>query len=140
LADCMPLTGELAGEDLVENLVLDLVELFEGGLEDYAIVSGGCVHVVTQTMGGVVHQQLGVLEALGVPREAHVDEMGVVFNALESGTGVIGVAVEHLFAGELGHGVNEFSVEEALFARIGLLGALLELIDGFRGGDRVVDG
>jgi hypothetical protein len=36
--------------------------------------------------------------------------------------------------------VNKFGVEEALLARIGLLGALLELIDSFRGGDGVVDG
>ena len=64
----------------------------------------------------------------------------VAIMAFSPGDSVIGVAVEHLFAGELGHGVNEFSVEEALLARIGLLGALLELIDGFRGGDRVVDG
>ena len=86
-----------------------------------------------------MHEHLGVLEALVVGGEGHVDEVGVVVDALEGGVGLVGVACEHLLTGELGHGVDELCIEEALFARAGLLGADFQLMDGFGGGEGLVD-
>ncbi len=113
----------LVVEDLGEDLVVDLVELLEGGLEGGLVFAGGCVEVLAEAVGGVVHEHLGVLEALAVAGESHVDELRVVVDLLERGAGLVDVAVEHLLAGDFGHGVDELGVEEALFARAGLLGA-----------------
>jgi len=117
-------------KDLSEDIVLDLVEALEGGLEGGLILGGGAVEVLVEAVGGAVHEHLGVLEALGVPGEAELDELGVVLDLLEGRAGAVGITVEHLLAGDFGHGRDELGVEEALFARIGLQGALLKLIDG----------
>ena len=126
-------------EDFGEELVVDLIELLEGGLEGVLIFAGGFVEVFAETVGGVVHEHLGVLEALGVAGEIHVDELGVVLDLLEGGAGLVDVAVEHLLAGDLGHGVDELGVEEALVARAGLLGAEFELGQGLGVGKIFVD-
>jgi len=114
-------------EDLSQKLVLNQVELLEGGLEGVSIIAGRGAHVIGQAVGGVVHQHLGVLQAFGVVGKAEVDELGVVLDALERGAGVVRVTREHLLSSDLGDGMNEFGVKEALFARTGLLCAELEL-------------
>jgi hypothetical protein len=75
----------------------------------------------------VVKEHLGVLETLAVAGHVHVDELGVVIDLLQGLTGLVDVAVEHLLAGDLGHGVDELGIEEALIARTCLLGAQFEL-------------
>lgn len=128
------------GEDLIQEFILDLVELLEGSLQDDLVVAGGGVEVVAEAVGGVVHEHLGILEASGVAGEAEVDELGVVLYLLEGIAGLIGFTGEHLVAGEFGHGVDEFGVEEALLARIGLQRAGLELLDDLGICLRLVDG
>ena len=118
---------------------MDLVELLQGGLEGGLIFAGGFVKIFAEAVGGVVQEHLGVLEALAVVGEVHVDELRVVVDLLQGGAGLVDVAVEHLFASELGHGVDEFGVEEALVARTGLLGAEFELGESFGAGKIFVD-
>jgi len=86
-----------------------------------------------------VEEHLGVLEALGVVSHADVDELRVVVDLLERGGGLVEVAIHHLFAGDLGHGVDELGVEEALVARACLLGAQFELGQGLSIGKIFVD-
>jgi hypothetical protein len=120
----------LVVEDLGQKLVLDVVELLEGGLQGGLVFAGSLVKVFAEAVCGVMHQQLGVLEALGVVGEAEMDELGVVLHLLEGGAGLVDVSVEHLLAGDLGHGVNEFRVQEALFTRLGFLGLKFEAGEG----------
>jgi hypothetical protein len=127
-------------EDLSEKFVVDLIELLEGGLKRVSIFVGGLVEIFAEAVGGVMHQLFGVLEALGVAGEVHVDEKRVGVDLLEGGGRLIDVAVEHLFARDLGHDVDEFGIEEALIAGIGLLGAQLELHEGLGIGKIVVNG
>jgi len=98
------------------------------------------MEVLAELVGGVVHQQLGALEAFGVVGEAEVDELSVVLYLLESGAGLIDVAIEHLLACDLGHGVDELRVEETLIAWVGLFGAEFELAEGLSVGKFFVDG
>jgi hypothetical protein len=88
----------------------------------------------------VVHELLGVFDALGVVSDIGVDEGGVLVDLFEGGVGLVDLACEELAAGVLGEGVDELDVEEALVAGIGLLGALLELREGLGVEDRVVTG
>ena len=53
-------------------------------------------------------------QLLGVVRKIHVDELGVVVDLFERRGGLLDVAIAELFAGELGHAVDELRVEEAL--------------------------
>jgi hypothetical protein len=76
-----------------------------------------------------MHEHLSVLQSLGIAGEIHVNEHRIFRDPLEQRTCAIRVAVEHLFAGQIGHCGDEFSVEEALFARVGLLGTLFELVE-----------
>ena len=69
--------ARLVAEDLGEELVVDLVELLEGGLDGCLVLAGDEVEVFGEAVGGVVHQHLGVLEALGVVGEVDVDEVRV---------------------------------------------------------------
>ena len=86
-----------------------------------------------------MHQQFGTLEAFGVAGEAEMDEFGVVLYLLEGCTGLIDVTIEHLLAGNLGHGVDEFRVEETLLAGLGLLGLKFETGEGLGVGKGLVD-
>ncbi len=45
---------------------MDLVELFESGLQGVLIFSGRFVEIFPETIGGVMHKHLGVLDALAV--------------------------------------------------------------------------
>ena len=130
----------LVFEDFGEEFVVDLIELLEGDLERGLIFAGGFVEILAEAIGGVVEEHLGVLEALAVAGEIHVDELRVVVDLLERGAGLVDVAVEHLPACDLGHGVDELGVEEALVARAGLLGAKFELGQGLGVGKIFVDG
>jgi hypothetical protein len=112
----------LVFEDLSEEFVVNLVELFEGGFQGIAIFAGRLVEVLGEAIGGVMHEHLGVFEALGVAGEVHVDELSVSVDLLEGGAGLFDVAVEHLSAGYFSHNVDEFGVKEALVAGAGLLG------------------
>jgi hypothetical protein len=96
------------------------------------------VKIFPETVGGAVKKHLGVLDALGIVGEADVDELGVLADLLEGGAGLVDIAVEHLSAGDLGHGVDQLRVEEALIARACLLGADLQLREGLRVGE-VID-
>jgi hypothetical protein len=64
--------------------------------------------------------------------------LGVAVDLLEGGIGLVYITVEHLLAGDLGHGVDEFGVEEALVSGAGLLGAQLELGEGLGVGKNFV--
>ena len=119
---------------------MDLIELLEGGLESVLIFSRGFAEILAETIGGVVHEHLGVLDALAVAGEIHVDQLRVVVDLLKSVTGLVDVAVEHLLAGNLGHGVDELGVEKALVAGAGLLGSKFELGEGLGVGEIVVNG
>jgi hypothetical protein len=130
----------LVGEDLGQELVVDLVELLEGVLDGVAIGAGDEVEDLREAVAGAVHELLGVLDALGVAGEVDVDEVSVEVDLFESGRGLLGVAGGNLLASLLGHGVDELSVEEALLAGIGLAGALLELGEDVRAGDDFVCG
>ena len=127
-------------EDLGEELVVDVVELRERGLKGGSILAGGFMEVFGEAIGGVMHEELGVLQAFGVVGEAEMDELRVVLDLFEGGAGLVDVAVEELFAGDLGHGVDELGVEEALVAGTGLLGAEFELAEGLGVGEGFVDG
>jgi hypothetical protein len=127
-------------EDLGEELVVDVVELRERGLKGGSILAGGFMEVFGEAIGGVMHEELGVLQAFGVVGEAEMDELRVVLDLFEGGAGLVDVAVEQLFAGDLGHGVDELGVEEALVAGTGLLGAEFELAEGLGVGEGFVDG
>lgn len=118
-------------EDLGEHLVVDLIELLEGVLHGFLVAAGDEVEILSEAIGGVVHQHLCVLEALGVASEIHVYQVGVVVDLLESGGGLVGVAIGDLFAGTLGHAVDDFGVEETLFAGAGLTGAQFKLSQEF---------
>jgi hypothetical protein len=128
----------LVGEDLAQDLILHLIELFEGGLEHGAIVSRGGMHVVTQPMGGVVHEEFGILQSLGVAGDAEVDQVGVVLDALQGGAGGDHIPVQHLFASELGHGVDQLGEEEALFLGTGGESSLLQQTDRLGSRDKVI--
>jgi hypothetical protein len=60
-------------EDFGEEFVVDLVELLEGDLEGGLIFAGGLVEILAQAIASVVEEHLGVLEALAVAGEIHVD-------------------------------------------------------------------
>src|ERR1035437_1237942 len=92
------------------------------------------MEILGQVVGGVVHEQLGVLQTLGIAGEIEVDQVGVAIDLLEGGGGLFGFAVGDLLAGFYGHPVDEFGVEVALLAGARLTGAQLELGEGFRGG------
>jgi hypothetical protein len=129
----------LVSEDLGKYLILNPVELLKGSLKDFAVISGGGVHVFAEAMGCVVHEHFGVFEALGVMAEVQVDEVGVVLDLFQGGAGFVGFALKDLFARNFRHGVDQFGVEEALVAWVGLLGADFQLSDCLRVGDVVVD-
>jgi hypothetical protein len=129
----------LVFHDFGEELCVNLIKLTEGGLEGGLIFAVCFVEILLKLIGGVVEEHLGVLEALGVVGETHMDELGVVVHLFEGGTGLVDVAVDHLFACDLGHGVDEFGVEEALVAGACLLGAELELSQGLGIGKIFVD-
>jgi hypothetical protein len=93
----------LVAEDLGEELVVNLIESFEGRLQGGAVFAGGLVEILAEAIGGVVHELLGVLEALGVFGEVKVDEGRVVLNFFQGRAGLVDVAIEHLFACDLGH-------------------------------------
>jgi hypothetical protein len=120
----------LVFEDFGEELFVDLVELFQSDFEGVLIFARSFAEIFRETIGGVVHEHLGVLETLAVAGHIHVDELRVLVDLPEGCAGLVDVAVEHLPAGHLGHGVDELCVEEALVARTGLLGAEFELGQG----------
>jgi hypothetical protein len=105
---------------------VDLVQLLEGDLEGVLVFSGDFVQIFAQFVGGLMHEHLCVLDVLAVAK-VHVDELCVLIDLLKGVTGLIDVAIEHLFAGEFGHCVDEFGVEEALVAGSCLFGAKFEL-------------
>ena len=117
----------LVAEDLVEQLVLYQVELFEGGLSGGAIFIRGQVQRLGKPHRGVIEQHLCVLEALGVSGQVGLDELSVPTDLLERGGGAVVVSVGDLLDGHLGHGVDQLYVKVALIAGIGLLGAEFEL-------------
>ncbi len=119
---------------------MNLIELFEGGFERVPIFTGGSAEIFAETIGGVVHEHLGVLDAFAVAGEIHVDQLRVVVDFLKGVTGLVDVAVEHLAAGNFGHGVDELGVEEALVAGAGLLSFDFELGQGLGVGEIAVDG
>jgi hypothetical protein len=125
--------------DFGEELVVNLIELAERGLECGLIFAVCLVEILLKLIGGVMEEHLGVLEALGVVGEAHVDELGVVIDFFEGGTGLVDVTADHLLAGDLGHCVDELSVEEALISWTGLLSAEFELSEGLGIGKIFVD-
>ena len=118
---------------------MNLIELFEGGFERVSIFTGGSAEIFAETIGGVVHEHLGVLDAFAVAGEIHADELRVVIDFLKGVTGLVDVAVEHLLAGNFGHRVDELGVEVALVAGAGLLGSDFELGQGLGVGKIVVD-
>jgi len=118
---------------------VDSVEVFEGSLEGGAVFGGGHVEVLAEPSGGVLNKELGVFEALGVVGEAEVDELCVVLNFFEGSTGVVDFTIAELTGGQLGHGVDELRIEEALFARGGLLGMKLQLAQSLWIGKTFVD-
>jgi hypothetical protein len=118
---------------------VNLIELFEGDLEGGLVFAGGSVKIFAEAIGGVVEEHLGVLEALAVAGEIHVDQLRVVVDLLKSVTGLVNVAVQHLLSSNLGHGVDELGVEEALVAGAGLLGSNFELGQGLGVGKIAVD-
>jgi hypothetical protein len=129
----------LVVEDLGQELVLDVIELLQGGLQGGLIFAGGLMEVPAELVGGVMHQHFGTLKAFGVAGEAEMDELGVVLYLLESCTGLIDVTIEHLSACDFGHGVDEFRVEETLLAGLSLLSLKLEAVEGLGVGKVLVD-
>jgi len=127
-------------EDFGEEFGVNLIELLEGDLEGVLIFTGGFVQILRETIGGLVHEHLGVLDAFAVVGEIHVDQLRVVVDFLKGVTGLVDFAVEHLSSGNLGHGVDELGVEEALVAWAGLLGSEFELGEGLGVGKVVVHG
>jgi hypothetical protein len=119
----------LVVEDLSEELVVNLIESFEGSLQGGAVFAGGLVEILSEPIGGVVHEELSVLEALGVVGKIEVDQLRIVLDLLQGCAGLVDVAIEHLLAGYLGHGVDQLRVKEALVARIGLLSAEFKLAE-----------
>jgi hypothetical protein len=119
-------------EDLVKDLVLNEVELFERGLNSGSVVFGGEMQRLCEAKRGVMHQHLGVLEAFRVLLEIHLDEMSVSINLLERCACLIVVAVDHLLDSDLGHCVDELGVKITLIARVRLLRAQLELAERLR--------
>src|SRR6185437_6655208 len=87
-----------------------------------------------------MHQHLGILQSFGVLFQIDLDEMSVTVDLLQRSAGLIVVAVSHLFHRQLRHGVDELGIKIALIARIGLLSALFELVEGLGVGKRFVDG
>jgi hypothetical protein len=130
----------LVFEDFGKEFFVHLIELLEGGLEGVLIFAGGFVEKFSETIGGAVHEHLGVLDAFAVAGEIHVDELRVVVDLLEGGAGLVDVTIKHLLAGDLGHGVDELCVEEALVARACLLGTKFELSEHLGAGEIVVVG
>jgi hypothetical protein len=127
-------------EFFCEKFVVALVELLEGGLEGVLSFGGGFAQIFPETIGGLVHEHLGVLDAFAVIGEIHVDQLRVVVDFLKGVTGLVDFAVEHLSSGNLGHGVDELGVEEALVAGASLLGSEFELGEGLGVGKVVVHG
>jgi len=126
-------------EDLVEELILDQIELFERRLNGRSIIARGEVKRLSEAKRGVMHQHLGVLQAFGVLLQVHLDEIGIMIDLFERSVGLIVVAIDDLFDGQFSHGVDEFRVEVALIARVGLLGAEFELAEGLGVWDSFVD-
>jgi hypothetical protein len=114
-------------EDFGEEFFVDFIELLECAFESVLIFVGGFVKILGELVGRIVQQHFSVLDSLAVAGEIDVNELGVVVDLLEGGVGLVDVSVEHLLAGDLGHGVDEFGVEEALVTGAGLLSAKFEL-------------
>ena len=127
------------GEDLGEEFVLDLRQLFERGLERLAIFGGRFVDVFIETARGVVHQDLGIHQALGIVGEAEMDKLRVALDVCKGLPSMFNVAIEHLMTGDLSHHMDEFGVEEALLTRFGLLGAKLHLRKAVGVGQSFID-
>ena len=126
-------------EDFGEEFLVNLIELFEGDLEGGLVFAGGSVEILAEAIGGVVEKHLGVLEPFAIAGEIHVDQLRVVVDFLKGVTGLVNVALKHLLAGNLGHGMDELGVEEALVAGAGLLGSNFELGQGLSVGKIVVN-
>ena len=82
-----------------------------------------------QAEGGVIEQDLGVLDALAVARHGEMNLVGKSLDALEQGGGFIHVAGRILAHADLGHLVDQLSIEETLLAGFGLVGAEFEGLD-----------
>ena len=76
-------------EDFGEELFVDFIELFESAFENVLVFVGRFVKILSELVGGVVHQHLGVLDALAVGGEIDVDELGVVIDLFEGGVGLV---------------------------------------------------
>ncbi len=117
-------------EDLGEQLIVDLVQLFQSRRDDDLVLAGDAVHVLREMIGRCVNEHLRVFELLGIFREIHMDEVGVVLDAFQRGAGLFHVARGHLVPGDFGIDMNQFGVEKALFALTGVFGAVFQLRDG----------
>src|SRR5215472_12712809 len=61
----VPCVGSLVFHDFSEQLIMNLVELFQGGVECIAIFGRGFVHILSKPVGCVFHQHFGILQPLG---------------------------------------------------------------------------
>src|ERR1039458_2252363 len=130
----------LVGEDLGEELVVELVELTEGVLDGGAVVAADQVQELAEAEGGVVQEHLGVLQAIAVASEVEVDEGNEVVDLPEGHCGMVGVVGGELGSGLCGQIMNQLGIEEALLAWFGMGGAQFELGEGLGSGDGFVCG
>ena len=130
----------LVGEDLGEELVVELVEQLEGLLDGGMVVAADQVEDLAEAEGGVVQQLLGVLQAIAVVGEAALNEVRVLVDLPERRGGVVCVAGGELGGGLLGEAVDQLGVEEALLAWFGMGGAKFEPGEGLGSGDGLPGG
>ena len=131
---------KLVVEDLVEELVVEMVELSEGVLDGSAVVAVEQVEHLAEAVGGVLQQQLGVLETIAIVGEIVLDEGSDLVNLPDGCGGAFGVVGGNLGSGLLGQAVYQLGVEEALLAGLGLGGALLQLCECLGRGGGVLRG
>ena len=104
------------GEDLGEQLVVEVVELCGGFLYGGAVVSVDQVEQLAEAEGCIVQELLGVLQMIAIVSELELNEAGVLVDLPERRRGVFRVVGGELRGGLLGEAVDQLGVEEALIA------------------------
>jgi hypothetical protein len=112
--------GSLLAEDLEHSFALSPIHLRQRLRDQGAILGAAVVQHLVETKSGVTHEDLGVLEALVVVRDAQVHLMSDRLDLFEQISRLFNVARSILLKAEFGHLVDKLSVEEALLARLSL--------------------